>query len=106
MLSKDRLIAEIRDNPYIKEYKRLEKTLNEDATLKKEIIHLQQLQQEMVNLKAAEKHKALQIAEKEYWDKRKRLEKNPIISNYLTLQTEINNLFKTIKEILEEALII
>ena len=34
MLSKDRLIAEIRDNPYIKEYKRLEKT-NEDATLKR-----------------------------------------------------------------------
>lgn len=106
MLSKDGLIAEIRDNPYIKEYKRLEKTLNEDVTLKKEIIHLQQLQREIVNLKAAENHKALQIAEKEYWDKRKRLEQNPIISNYLTLQTEINNLFKTIKEILEEALII
>lgn len=106
MLSKDKLIQALKENEYVKEYKRLEKLLNKNKKLKEEIIVLQTLQQEMINLKTIEKHKALKIVEDKYWKRRNKLEENPLIRNYLNLQEEINNLLKLIKEILEAALII
>lgn len=106
MSNKNKLIQAIKENVYIQEYYRLEKLLNENESLKIKIKELQNLQQEMINLKATEKYNALKIAEKEYWERRNILEENPIIKNYLTLQEEINALLKIIKEILEEAIII
>lgn len=106
MLSKDDLIQALKENEYIKEYKRLEKLLNENEKLNKEIILLQTLQQEMINLRVIEKQQALKIVEDKYWKRRNQLEENPLIKNYLALQEEINKLLKLIKEILEAALII
>jgi|SRR5690554_1453864 len=106
MLNKKKLIEAIKENAYIKEYNRLEKLINNNENIKKELKELQNLQQEMINLKAFEKQKALKVIEGKYWEKRNKLEKDPIIRNYLSLQEEINELLKRIKEILEEALII
>lgn len=106
MSNKDKLIEAIKENPYVQEYNRLEKLLNENEYFKKELLELQKLQREIVNLKNINKRKALKIAEDKYWKKRNKLEENPIIKNYLNLQEEINNLLKMIKEILIEALTI
>lgn len=106
MKSKESLIKALQNNPYIQEYKRLEKKLNDNEALKKEILALQNLQQEMVKLKHVNKVNALKVVEEKYWERRKMLEENPIIKNYLNLQEEINELLKSIKNILEDALII
>src|SRR5690554_8094314 len=90
MLNKKKLIEAIKENAYIKEYNRLEKLINNNENIKKELKELQNLQQEMINLKAFEKQKALKVIEGKYWKKRNKLEKDPIIRNYLSLQEEIN----------------
>lgn len=106
MLNNKKLIEAIKENSYIKEYNRLEKLINDNENIKIELKELQNIQQEMINLKAFEKDKALKVIEEKYWKKRNKLEKDPIIRNYLSLQEEINDLLKRIKEILEESLII
>lgn len=104
MKSKDSLIKALKENPYVKEYLELEEQLNNNKFLNDEIKALHSLQQQMVNLQQINKEKAYKEIEKEYWKRRKKLESNPNIKNYLTLQQEINDLLQTIKEILEESL--
>ena len=106
MKSKKDLILEIQKNPYIIEYKRLENILNNNESLKKEILYLQDLQQQIINLKHINKINASKEVEEKYWARRNKLEENPIIKNYLNLQEEINNILETIKSILEDSLII
>lgn len=106
MKNKKKLIEAINENPYIKEFIELEERLNNNEKLKKQIVDLQQLQQQMINLKALEKWNAYAIVEEEYTEKRRSLEENPVIKNYLNLQSEINDLLILIKEILEDSLII
>ncbi len=106
MKNKEKLIKAIKENPYIKEFIRLEEKLNNNKMLKDEILELQNLQKEMVNLEVLGKMNAYALVETKYKEKRKALEENPIVLNYLNLQSEINDLIKLIKEILEDSLII
>lgn len=106
MKNKEKLMNAIKENPYIKEFLHLEEKLNNNKKLKEEILELQELQQEMINLELLDKPKAYALVEAKYSEKRRVLEENPIVLNYLNLQKEINDLIHLIKEILECSLII
>jgi cell fate (sporulation/competence/biofilm development) regulator YmcA (YheA/YmcA/DUF963 family) len=102
--SKEALIGALKENSYVKEFIRLEKIINENKVLEKEMLDLQEMQREIINLKKVEKYQALNQVERAYREKRRRLEENPVIKEYLALQQEMNDLLQAIKKIIEEEL--
>lgn len=94
----------LKEYPLIKQFKILEKAINENDYFKDSLNELFHLQQEMVQLKYLEKFKMYEIVEKQYYQKRKELENNPLVVNFLELQEEVNNLLKTLKSIIENEL--
>lgn len=106
MKHKDELLEMIKEDPIVKEYKRLEEIINTDKTLLHALLELQNLQQQLINLKTFEKHQMASKIEMEYNEKRRQLEQNPVLDNYLTLQEEVNELIKHIEEIFDKGLIL
>lgn len=100
----NKLLNAIKEDESIKQYIILHNQINNDKSLKDAISSLKNLQQQLINLNHVGKYKMAQVIEKEYLEKRKALEENPIIRHYLTIQEEIKNLFDEIKEILETGL--
>ena len=100
----NKLLNAIKEDESIKQYIILHNQINNDKSLKDAISSLKNLQQQLINLNHVGKYKMAQFIEKEYLEKRKALEENPIIRHYLTIQEEIKNLFDEIKEILETGL--
>lgn len=104
MKHKDELLEMIKEDPVVKEYKRLEKIINTDKTLNSALLELQNLQQQLINLKTLEKHQMAFEIERQYKEKRRQLEQNPVLDNYLTLQEEVNELIHHIEEIFNQGL--
>lgn len=100
------LIQAIKEDEKVKEYCQLHHIINSDKTLKQALLNLQDLQQQLINLNHVSKYEMAKVIEKEYQEKRKQLEENPIVLHYLTLQAEIKDLFEEIKDILETGLTI
>lgn len=101
---KDDLITLIKENSVIKEYKRLEEIVNNDSKLLKEVEELKDLQKQLVNLNHIGKEKMAALIENKYNKMLERINKNPIIHNYLELQDEINELLREITTIIEKGL--
>lgn len=104
MNSKEELFKLIKEDPIVVEYQRLEKIVNSDINLKKAVGELFDMQQQIVQLKYIDKLQMAEKLENDYNVKRALIETNPIIHNYLILQDEVNELLKSIKEIIEEGL--
>ncbi|MFA7051339.1 MAG: YlbF family regulator [Bacilli bacterium] len=104
MKAKDELFKLIKEDPMVIEYQRLEKIVNDDVSLKRAVGQLFDMQQQIVQLKYIDKLQAAEKLEAEYNEKRTLIETNPVIHNYLELQDEINELLRTIKEIIEDGL--
>lgn len=92
----------LQEHKLVKEFKVLEKAVNENENLKESLSELYELQQEMVQLKHLEKFKMYEIVKETYNKKRKKLENDPLVVNFLELQEEVNNLLKQIKFIIEK----
>ncbi len=103
-MNKKELIDLIKNDESIKQYKRLEKIINSDELLLKELKELKDIQKELVNLQYLGKREMALIVEKQYDDKLKKINENPLLYNYLQLQDELNYLLQEIKMIIEKGL--
>ncbi|MDD2575321.1 MAG: YlbF family regulator [Acholeplasmataceae bacterium] len=104
MKAKEELFKLIKEDPMVVEYQKLEKIVNSDNNLKKTVGELFDMQQQIVQLKYIDKLQMAEKLENEYNVKRAVIETNPVIHNYLILQDEVNELLKSIKDIIEDGL--
>ncbi|MDY0316596.1 MAG: YlbF family regulator [Acholeplasmatales bacterium] len=104
MKAKEELFKLIKEDPLVVEYQKLENIVNSDNNLKKAVGELFDMQQRIVQLKYIDKLQMAEKLENDYRVKRALIETNPVIHNYLILQDEVNELLKSIKEIIEDGL--
>ena len=104
MKAKEELFKLIKEDPLVVEYQKLENIVNSDNNLKKAVGELFDMQQQIVLLKYIDKLQMAEKLENDYRVKRALIETNPVIHNYLILQDEVNELLKSIKEIIEDGL--
>ena len=104
MKAKEELFKLIKEDPLVVEYQKLENIVNSDNNLKKAVGELFDMQQQNVQLKYIDKLQMAEKLENDYRVKRALIETNPVIHNYLILQDEVNELLKSIKEIIEDGL--
>ena len=100
MKAKEELFKLIKEDPLVVEYQKLENIVNSDNNLKKAVGELFDMQQQIVQLKYIDKLQMAEKLENDYRVKRALIETNPVIHNYLILQDEVNELLKSIKEII------
>ena len=82
----------------------LEKIINENKELKNELNELFELQQEITQLKYIDKINMYEILRKDYDTKKRELENNPLVVNFLELQEEVNYILTQITFIIENEL--
>jgi len=104
MKAKEELFKLIKEDPIVVEYQKLENIVNSDNNLKKAVGELFDMQQQIVQLKYIDKLQMAEKLENDYRVKRALIETNPVIHNYMILQDEVNELLKSIKEIIEDGL--
>ncbi len=104
MKANEELFKLIKEDPLVVEYQKLENIVNSDNNLKKAVGELFDMQQQIVQLKYIDKLQMAEKLENDYRVKRALIETNPVIHNYLILQDEVNELLKSIKEIIEDGL--
>lgn len=100
----DNLIKAIKEDKTVIQYIELHQTLSKDKVLNEALFELKNLQQQLINLNHVGKYKMAKEIESVYLKKRKSLEENPIVLQYLTLQEEIQDLLEDIKDIVEMGL--
>ncbi|MBU1141835.1 MAG: YlbF family regulator [Firmicutes bacterium] len=104
MTEKEKLIEMILQNEDIKRYRRIEKTINSNKQLKAKINQLKAVQKQLINAKQIEKKQAVIEFENLYETLLKEIEDYPLMSDYLALQGDINEMMQTIQSIIEEGI--
>lgn len=104
MNEKDKLIQMIKDNEEIQRYVRIEKVINSNRDLKKKFGQLKVIQKQLINAKHIEKKQAVIDLEKRYQEVLNEIETYPLMSDYLALQGDINELLQTIQSIIEDGI--
>jgi len=101
MTEKEKLIQMILENDEIKRYKRIEKLINSNKELKAKIGELKQIQKQLVNAKEINKIEAVKAFEARYQARLEEVESYPLMSDYLALQSDINEMLQAIQDILQ-----
>ena len=104
LTEKQKLIEMIKHNEAIKRYKAIEKVINENQDLKEKINHLKTVQKQLVNAKEIQKEKSIQHFQEIYDQLLEEIESYPLMSDYLALQGDINEMIQTIAEVLEDGI--
>lgn len=104
MSEKEKLIQMIEEHPEINRYKRIEKLINENKTLKSKMAQLKSIQKQLVNAKHIQKKEAIETFQKQYDQLYEELESYPLMSDYLALQSEINEIMQSIVAIIEDGI--
>ncbi len=104
MTEKEKLIQMIKENDEIKRYARIEKLINENKDLKKKFGQLKVIQKQLINAKHIEKKQAVIDLEKRYQEVLDEIETYPLMSDYMALQGDINEMVQTIQSIIEDGI--
>lgn len=104
MSEKDKLIEMIETHPDIIRYKKIEKLINEHQELKDKFNELKAIQKQLVNAKQIQKKEAILYFEKQYQELLDTIENYPLMSEYLALQNDINDMLQEITKIIEEGI--
>ena len=104
MTEKQKLIEMINHDETIKRYKAIEKVINENQDLKDKINQLKTVQKQLVNAKEIQKEKSIQHFQEVYDQLLEEIESYPLMSDYLALQGDINEMIQTIAEVLEDGI--
>ncbi len=104
MSEKDKLIEMIETHPDIIRYKKIEKLINEHQELKDKFNELKAIQKQLVNAKQIQKKEAILHFEKQYLELLSTIENYPLMSEYLALQNDINDMLQEITKIIEEGI--
>ena len=95
----------IGSNEEIQRYKKIEKAINSNPELKAKINKLKALQKQLINAKHIEKREAILDLEKQYEVVLNEIEEYPLMSDYLALQGDINEMIQTIQSIIEDGIL-
>ena len=104
MSEKEKLIQMIQENDSILRYKKIEKLLNDNKEIKQKMNQLKSIQKQLVNAKHIEKKEAITAFQRQYDALLEEIENYPLMSEYLALQSDINFMVQSIKDIIEEGL--
>lgn len=104
MTERDKLLLMIQEHEEIQRYKRLEQAINQIPELKAKFHELKSVQKQLVNAKHIGKKEAIDAFQMRYDALYEAIETYPLMSDYLALQSDINDMIQTIVHILEEGL--
>ena len=104
MTEKEKLIQMILENEDIKRYKKIEKLINENKELKAKINELKSIQKQIVNAKEIQKLEAVKSFEARYNARLEEVESYPLMSEYMALQGDINEMLQAIQNIIQDGI--
>jgi cell fate (sporulation/competence/biofilm development) regulator YmcA (YheA/YmcA/DUF963 family) len=104
LTEKQKLIEMIKQSEQIQRYKAIEKVINDNQDLKDKINQLKTVQKQLVNAKEIQKEKAIIHFQEIYDSLLEEIEGYPLMSDYLALQGDINEMIQAIAEILEDGI--
>lgn len=104
MTEREKLIQMVLENESIARYKRIEQLINDNKELKNKIGELKNIQKQLVNAKEIGKTEAISTFQKRYDSLLESIEEYPLMSDYLALQSEINEMLQTIVSIIEDGI--
>lgn len=104
MTEKEKLIQMIEEDEEIQRYKRIELAINQNRELKVKFNELKSVQKQLVNAKHIGKKEAIDAFQTRYDALYEAIEAYPLMSDYLALQSDINDMIQSIVGILEEGL--
>ena len=102
LTEKEKLIQMIKNNPDIKRYQAIEKVLNENNELKLKINKLKTVQKQLINAKELNKQESIEHFDEIYKKLLDDIEAYPLMSDYLALQGDINEMMQHITQIIED----
>jgi len=104
MTEKEKLIQMIEEDEEIQRYKQIELAINQNRELKAKFNELKSVQKQLVNAKHIGKKEAIDAFQTRYDALYEAIEAYPLMSDYLALQSDINDMIQSIVGILEEGL--
>ena len=104
MTEKEKLIQMLLENEDIQRYKRIEKHINTNKELKAKFNELKAIQKQLVNAKHIGKVEAIKSFQERYDECLEAIESYPLMSDYLALQSDINEVVQTIINIIEDGI--
>ncbi|BCR35662.1 YlbF family regulator [Mariniplasma anaerobium] len=102
MTEKEKLIEMIKNNETIKRYQAIEKVLNTNKDLNSKINKLKTIQKQLINAKEINKQESIKHFDALYNELLAEIEGYPLMSDYLALQGDINELIQHITQIIED----
>ncbi len=94
----------VKNDESIKRYQAIEKVINGNEILKTKINQLKTIQKQLVNAKEIEKQKSIDHFQKQYDELLEEIETYPLMSDYLALQSDINEMIQSVAEIIEDGI--
>ncbi|MDD3067491.1 MAG: YlbF family regulator [Acholeplasmataceae bacterium] len=104
MSEKDKLIQMVKENETIIRYKKIEKIINEHQEIKEKIQKLKAIQKQLVNAKEIGKTEAVIAFQEKFDTLYQEIEEFPLMSEYLALQSDINDMMQSIQDIIQEGI--
>jgi cell fate (sporulation/competence/biofilm development) regulator YmcA (YheA/YmcA/DUF963 family) len=104
MSEKEKLIQMIETDEEIQRYKRIESLINDNKEISHKFNELKRVQKQLVNAKHIGKQEAILTFQAQYDAIYEAIEAYPLMSDYLALQSDINEMIQTIVSIIEEGL--
>ncbi|MDX9691541.1 MAG: YlbF family regulator [Acholeplasmataceae bacterium] len=104
MTEKEKLIQMVLNNESIKRYKTIEKLINENKEIKRKMNQLKSLQKQLVNAKHIQKEEAVRQFQAKYDEQLEEIESYPLMSEYMALQGDINEMIQAIQDIIEDGI--
>jgi cell fate (sporulation/competence/biofilm development) regulator YmcA (YheA/YmcA/DUF963 family) len=104
MTEKEKLIQMLLENDDIQRYKRIEKHINSNKELKAKFNELKAIQKQLVNAKHIGKTEAIKTFQERYDLCLEVIESYPLMSDYLALQSDINEVLQTVINIIEDGI--
>jgi cell fate (sporulation/competence/biofilm development) regulator YmcA (YheA/YmcA/DUF963 family) len=101
MTEKEKLIHMLQNDEDIQRYKRIEAYINSNKELKRKMAELKALQKQLVNAKHIGKKDAVESFQSRYDALLNEIENYPLMSDYMALQSDINDMMQAIVEIIE-----
>lgn len=104
MSEKEKLLQMIQEHPSIIRYKKIEEIINNHRELKGKFNELKAVQKQLVNAKEIGKTQAIEAFQAKFDELYLTIESYPLMSEYLALQSDINEMVQSIVKIIEEGI--
>jgi len=104
LTEKEKLLEMVQNDERIKRYQAIEKVINSNKILKQKINKLKTIQKQLVNAKEIQKQKSIEHFQALYDELLEEIETYPLMSDYLALQGDINEMIQAVAEIIEDGI--